>query len=137
MTSDTNPSSWRRRSWWLWIGYWLGLFVVMHVPVGGKGPPPPEYADKAVHFGLYFGLVWLGGRHLLAAGRNRVSRIIVAWMVFYAVYAALDEWLQQFVGRTMSAADWVADIAGIAAATIVLLARKRPSTLSEPGEMTQ
>lgn len=120
------------RSWWLWTGYWCALFVVMHVPITRAPHLPFEQGDKLIHFVLYFLLAWLGGRHLRARGHSlRVSSILV-WTVVYAIYGALDEWLQSFVGRTMSFGDWLADLGGIVAAAVVLMAWPVRAPLSEP-----
>lgn len=134
MTPDGGQSRQHLGSWWLWIGYWVGLFVVTHVPLGGKGPTVVPFADKLVHFGLYFVLVALGGRHLFATGRGRSLALLLTWAVVYAAYGAVDEWLQQFVGRTMSAGDWLADLTGVAAATVVLTLRRPAPSLSEHDE---
>ncbi|MGB2987347.1 MAG: VanZ family protein [Phycisphaerae bacterium] len=114
------------RSPWLWIGYWIGLFIATHVPLAGRGLVTVEHGDKLIHFAVYFLLTWLGGRHLLATGRHRAFSTLLIWAAIYALYAAVDEWLQSFVGRTMSLHDWLADLAGIVAASFVL-ARRPPS----------
>lgn len=135
MTPDDAPSVHASRRLRLWVGYWLGLFVIMHVPIGSQGSTTVIPVDKVVHAVLYFTLVWLGGRYLLAKGGVSMFTVI-AWALVYAAYAALDEWLQTFVQRTMSLGDWVSDIAGIVAATI-LVARHRTATISEPTEATK
>lgn len=122
----------RPRIFWLWVGYWMALFVVMHVPVGGPAPVPINHFDKLVHCGLYFLLVWLGGWSLRSRGHYRSLRSLMMWAVVYVAYAALDEWLQSFVGRTMSLWDFLADMVGIVGATILLERTRRSRTLSEP-----
>jgi len=82
---------------------------------------PVRYVDKIVHFGLYCLLVLLGGRALAMGTKRLAISTILTWSLVYAGYALVDEWLQQFVGRTMSAGDWMADAAGILAGTSVLL----------------
>ncbi len=82
------------------------------------------HLDKVVHFGLFFLLVILGH---LAYGRYRsgMSRVTAfRWVVLYAAYAALDECLQPLVGRTASFIDWLADVAGILAATMLVTTRR-------------
>ncbi len=129
------------RSRWVWIGYWVSLFVVMHVPVECGGPTLVPHGDKIIHFGLYYLLAWLGGRHQLAARRRQraagsslrgyphglkpAARCLL-WAVVYAAYAALDECLQPFVGRTMSLGDWIADLIGISLATLTITLRRGP-----------
>ena len=121
------------RTRWIWISYWLALFIVTHRPgPAGVGLPIPG-ADKAIHFALYFALVLLGGRYLRATGRRLTFSRLVAWACVYAAYGAFDEWLQQFVGRSMSFYDWLADLVGIAGATAVLYFRRRADR-SDPNE---
>ena len=126
------PPAVRSRRLWMWVGYWVCLFVVMHVPMAGTGAPTVPHADKVAHILLYFILAGLGGRYLMAIGRAS-TREMITWAVGYAAYAALDEWLQPFVHRSMSLGDWVADVVGVAGATIlILLLRRRAGPLSEP-----
>jgi len=107
----------------LWLGYWAGLFALTHLPKLGRAPSPIPHSDKLVHFGLFFGLTILG--HLACTRRSAPSaRKTLGWSAVYLVYGALDEWLQQFVGRTPDIADWLADGAGVIAATLLVLWRQ-------------
>jgi VanZ family protein len=121
----------RLRNLWLWVGYWVTLFAATHVPMPSTGRVPVRYGDKILHFGLYFLLAWLGGRYLRASRRHVSLVLLLAWAAAYTAYAGLDEWLQQFVGRSMSLGDWVADVVGLAAATATLAAARTPTALSE------
>lgn len=132
MSAVSSHLNGRPRSWWLWAGYWLGLFVIMHVPETGTGSFDVEGSDKVVHFIVYFLLAWLGGRHLVATRPHLSPLSLPAWGVFYVAYAAMDEWLQGFVSRTPSVEDWIADLAGIIAATLFVNHRRRRRRLSEP-----
>jgi VanZ family protein len=106
----------------------------MHVPVFGKGPVTVEHADKVAHFAAYFLLVWLGGRRLSQTARLRLVFMLIVWAVIYALYAGMDEWLQSYVGRTMSLYDWFADLAGIIVATaLVAFVRLRAAPTSGSG----
>ena len=112
----------RRRIYALlwWIGFWIVLFAVTHRPfAGGVGLPIPG-VDKVAHFVLYFVLTMLGGRYLRAGGRALDVRRLIVWACVYTAYGALDEWLQQFVDRTPSWGDWLADAAGVIMATVVI-----------------
>jgi VanZ family protein len=131
MVRPIQPAA-RSRRLWIWVGYWVCLFVVMHVPMAATGPATVPHADKVAHAVLYFVLAALGGRYLMAVGR--VSRLaVITWAIVYAAYAALDEWLQSFVHRSMSLQDWVADLVGIAAGTVLVLwLAGRVPTRSEP-----
>lgn len=70
---------------------------------------------------MYFLLTWLGGRYVVAKRGEASARLLLAWAGAYLVYGVLDEWLQSYVGRSMSFNDWLADAVGVAAATIILL----------------
>ncbi len=130
--TPTPERRWRRPlSWWLWTGYWFSLFVVMHIPIRGMGLRVVPYGDKIIHFVAYCLLAWLGGRHLLATRRSGAVAALFMWAAVYATYASADEWLQSFVGRTMSLDDWLADLLGVAVATVVLMLSRRPPGLSE------
>ena len=106
----------------------------MHVRLGTGGSSTIEHVSPVAHIGLYALLTWLGGRYLLSTDR-RISTVLLVWMLIYAAYAAFDEWLQQFVGRTTSLADWLADLVGIVSATLLLFwyGRRKTSSLHAPG----
>lgn len=116
--------------WSLWIGYWVFLFVIMHTPIERTGGIRFEYADKIVHFLLYGTLAWLGAWYF----SNRPGKLgiggLLVWAAIYVAYGALDEYLQQFVGRTTSFFDWLADLLGVLSATTILAVKGRK--LSEP-----
>lgn len=127
---------WRPRTNLLvWLGFWMALFVSTHIPVPDTGPFTIGRFDKLIHFGLFSVLTWLAARYFDSTGRSSVRTLLV-WAMIFTAYAALDEWLQQFVGRSMTLGDWVADTLGVATATLGLcvLARR----ISEPaaGEQT-
>ena len=56
------------------------------------------------------------------------SVALAVWAAVYIAYAVLDEWLQQFVGRTTSFVDWLADVAGVLAMSLALLGFRRRAT---------
>ena len=126
MTDGFSKLAYLRRSyrWWLWVAYWAGLFVIMHVPIPA-GSSIFRINDKLLHVLLYLGLVLLGGFHLLSLGRRIGGATLFAWAAVYIVYAAGDEWLQPFVGRVGCVEDWVADVVGVLAGTGVLLLARR------------
>ena len=113
---------------WVWIGYWMGMFALTHVPAPMHTPPVPAGSDTAVHFALFGGLAWLGIRWRLAVDLKPRTAVWIAWAGVYMIYAGLDEWLQRFVDRMPSLYDWLADVAGVATATLllILLHRSRP-----------
>ncbi len=123
-----GPPRRSRRALWLWLGYWAALFTATHTPVP-PGLPVARFTDKVAHFFLYLLLTVLAARwYALAEGPAPVQsaplRSLIAWASVFILYAAFDEWLQQFVGRSMSAGDFAADVVGVVAATAILVRRR-------------
>lgn len=117
---------------WLWISYWCFLLVIMHVPIQKTLNSPVNHTDKVIHFCLYFVLARLGSQYFLSAGKRLSLGRVTLWMLIYAVYAAVDEWLQPLTGRSMSLGDWLADMGGILASCVWISLRLRATTISEP-----
>lgn len=94
--------------------------MATHKPMNGS----PNWAfsgmDKLAHVAFYCVLTVLGGRYLKATGRSLTPTLLLVWVGVYAAFAVVDEWSQQFVGRATSLADWIADLVGIVAGTVVL-----------------
>jgi hypothetical protein len=132
MTPHNSHQPRSNRSLGVWLGYWLGLFIITHLPLVSGGHFHFRYADKIVHFVLYFFLAYLGGRYLFAIGRARSTISLIGYAGMYAAYGAFDEWSQQYTGRTMSFTDWLADAGGIVLATVWLVRQRRPSTVPDP-----
>lgn len=87
------------------------------------------YADKFVHFGMYFSLM----TSLLIENRSRLTRrktiLLLTLIPFF--YGILMEILQSFtLSRTASAADAAADTAGIVFSVLLWLIA-RPAAKSE------
>ena len=110
-----NRARWRLT---LWLGYWLALFVVMHMPLTKPPAPSIPHLDKATHLVLYFLLAWLCSSYHRACGR-RDDGTLALWAGTFVVYAAVDECLQPLVGRTRSVYDWTADVVGVLFATLL------------------
>lgn len=116
--------SWERFYRRVLPAYWVFLFCSTHLPQAQLPKEVPQ-ADKLVHF-VAFGLLgFLFWRCAESIERNLSARFV--WIAFLTLgmYAALDEYLQQFVNRTTSLTDWLADLAGIALALIVLEVLRR------------
>jgi VanZ family protein len=114
-----------------WLGFWGLMFVATHVPLGGAGELRVPHGDKVVHFGMFFLLALLGSWRL--AGRGLLTwRRLLAWGLAYAMYAVIDESLQPLVGRTASLSDWLADVAGVAVAQLLVGLRLRNSGARSP-----
>jgi len=121
-----------RRWTCLWLIFWAMMFTATHIPTRVPQGARFPHADKVVHFGMFFLLAWIGGRRLHAATGLLAGGALVGWAVVYAAYAFIDEWLQPFVGRSMTLGDWLADAGGIIAATVLLAVSRQKRTLSEP-----
>ena len=105
---------------WAWLGYWVLLFAVMHMrrPPGARLVYP--FGDKVLHTATYLILGLLGGWAALRRGRRIDAGWVIRWALVYAAYAAADELLQPLVHRTCQFGDWLADVAGIAAALALI-----------------
>ena len=121
MTAATGAVSRRWALTGVWIGYWLFIFALTHTPLRGFRLPA-EGGDKVIHFLAYFVLAILGGRAAIHRGVVLNGKWCILWGLVYAAYAALDELLQQFVGRTPSWRDWFADLAGAMLGLAILFA---------------
>jgi VanZ family protein len=131
-----------------WIGYWLLLATATHVPVPDLGEVPFDWFDKAVHVTLYGGLTllsaWACARRRAgpdASLRDDLPRTLWRWAAFYVIFAALDEWTQQFVNRTPSWFDWLADAIGVTLGSVLAIlifrrAGRRRVDQSQPAEST-
>ncbi len=122
----------RPRIFWLWMGYWFFLFVIMHVPIQKTLNSPVNHTDKVVHFCLYFVLARLSSQYFLSIGKRLTLPRITLWVLIFSAYAGLDEWLQPLFGRTMTLGDWLADVGGILASTAWIRLKLRATTISEP-----
>ncbi|MFQ5591423.1 MAG: VanZ family protein [Phycisphaerae bacterium] len=123
------PRSGHRRALWsliLLVGYWVLLFAATHMPLGDEAGLPWSGADKIIHMVLYCVLAVLGIRYLRALGPGCTRVKLLGWAGVCITYAGVDEWLQRFVGRTPSFWDWSADVAGVAAATLMHVVMKPP-----------
>ena len=122
-TTTATATKWLRRTIWLGTAaYWLGLFILTHLP------EPPRLiivsTDKSAHFFGYLALGTAIFASLRVAGRRDPILLV---LIIGLAYGAIDEWLQIPVGRSCELNDWFADAAGIAVAVTLyaLLARWR------------
>ena len=110
---------------------WVGAFVATHIPKLHM-PEDIHVSDKTLHA---VGSVVRAAMLLLTCasrGRPRWTRVLLT-LALLAAYGAVDEITQPLVNRTAAFADWLADIGGAAAATLLielaltLAARRRPA----------
>lgn len=100
--------------------------------VPGAGVPVVRlpFIDKLVHFGLYAVLGALLARALREAGRLH-GRALALALAGAALFAAFDEWHQQFIpGRSADVRDWYADVVG--ASLVLLLVASRTARPEMP-----
>ena len=105
--------------------YWILLFVATHYPrVAIPGEIP--HSDKLIHF-TAFGLLAFLFWQFVRARRPIGPRFVWISGVALIIYAAFDEFLQQFVGRFTDPVDFVANATGIVVvlAVLELLRRRR------------
>lgn len=121
MSATDHPGISHKARIAVWCSYWIAIFVLMHRPLGEIGKPPFPGADKVVHFVLYFGLTWIGAWRLRGNHAGHRPATLLVWAGVYVAYGGIDEWLQSYVGRTMSLFDWFADVAGVVAASVVIV----------------
>ena len=112
--------------------YWVFLFCTTPFPRLELGLDVPE-SDKLAHliaFGLLALLFWK-----FAESYRRPTPAGFVWRAAACLlaYAAVDEWLQQYVGRSTSLWDFAADAVGIAAVLAVLEWRRRAAARGKVG----
>ncbi len=118
------PKSWGRWYRWALPVYWILLFCATHDPKPPRLVPVPQ-SDKVAHFIAFALLAFLFWK-FHESGRCRITaRFVWLAVAVLTAYAALDEYLQQFVNRHTSFADWIADLAGIVVVLLVLEVRRR------------
>ena len=118
MTTGGRSSA-RRSAWWLaraLLVLWLAAFTATHLPKGHV--PDTDVGDRTLHAVGYFVLAGLFLVTLIVRGTGRIRRVGIACAVF-PVYAAIDEISQPLVNRHASFDDWLADMAGLAAAVLI------------------
>lgn len=105
--------------------YWLALFLGTHWPAGVQ--MASEMNDKTKHFAGFFGLAMLCCyvTNASTGDRNAVLKRFSAVVLVLLAYAALDELTQSFSpGRHPDRLDFLADAAGILAATTLYVVAK-------------
>lgn len=110
---------------WALPVYWAALFTATHIPKVPFADRAPQRTDKVVHFVVFAMLAFLLWRfHQVRRGRVGELFVWVATVVI-ATYAAADEILQEFVGRSLEFYDWLADVSGAVMVLAVLEWRRR------------
>jgi VanZ family protein len=131
--TDVSSRWWRnpRLSRVVLGSYWVALAVATHLPPG-LHPATPNQFDKLEHFVCFAILAWLlAMAWQRSTGRLTGSHLRAAWFAI-AVYAAVDEGTQPLVGRTCSAADWLADVLGAAVGLFIFAWMSRRQRKESP-----
>lgn len=103
------------------VVYWIALFTGTHMP------SPPSLGgrvnDKTQHFTAFFGLATL--LYWVVPAHRRPLRKVAVVLLVAITYAAFDEWSQRFSPRrSVDIRDFMTNVLGITAATIVYLASR-------------
>lgn len=119
-------------SWTCWYrralpAYWLILVCMTHFPKP-ELPGGHLQSDKGAHFAAFALLALLFWRFFETFQRPLSAKFVWTAGAVLGLYAAADEYTQQFVNRGVQFQDWLANMAGIVAALSVLEWRRR-STL--------
>jgi VanZ family protein len=119
---------------WTLLGFWAAMFALTHWPELDDLLPDADWlpmSDKIIHFTMFAG--WMTAWWwLLSASRPRVGGVLLAKVLAGgACYAAFDELTQALVARDPDLSDWLADLAGMSAALVVLLYARRRRTAAE------
>ena len=121
MPLESVWAQWYRRAL---PAYLLFLFSVTHLPFLRLDVPIAS-SDKLAHLGAFGLLAFLFWRFVEALGRPPSGRFVYIAAFWLIAYAAFDEYLQQFVGRSTDLDDWLCDVGGIAAVLALLEWRRR------------
>jgi VanZ family protein len=112
---------WRRLTAIVLAIYWVALFGSTHIP---RLPLPTHISlfDKICHFvafamlALLVNLAWASRR----SGLQPIDwRMFAKVLLVIAIYGAIDEFTQPWVGRSRELLDWLADVTGALFATLV------------------
>ena len=140
----SNPND-DRRTYQVAVAVWA-LVILTATSVPGSAIPTsfPHWADKIVHFTLYGVLGALAAPAFVAAPSARTARGVEAqnlnrrhagWlaMALLAIFAGADELHQYWIrGRTPSAADWFADVAGVGVGIAIGMNMRRSNRKPDP-----
>lgn len=120
MTERTVP--------WIPAAAWAGVIFYLSSQPTVPAPGVPGM-DKVLHFGAYAVLGWL-----LAFAVDRARLPLIVGVVLGLLYGVSDEIHQAYVpGRSPDLLDWMADAAGVAAATFLYARRHARRAAARPG----
>lgn len=107
-----------------WLPVALQMGAIFYLSHQSKLPGPPGFIphpDKIAHFVMFGLLAFLFLRALLNGRyRDMTWKATLATLLFIAAYGVLDEFHQSFIPtRQPDIYDWLADMSGGAAATVL------------------
>ena len=111
--------------WVILAIYWPVLFTSTHIP---RLPDLQVFGrDITLHITAYMILTLLFWLAKHGTKRPSIKTVPFYWtLLLMAVYAAVDEITQNFVGRNGDPIDWCSDVAGASIALILLALLRRP-----------
>lgn len=129
MTPRRRTLSERWTAWYLRVlpAYWVFLFISTHFPKMDL-KIPMRSSDKMAHFVAFGLLAFLFWRFAEALYGQLSGRFVWTAAASLIVYAAIDEWLQQFVGRHTDLMDFLWDSAGVIVVLAALETHRRLTT---------
>ncbi|OWY68455.1 hypothetical protein B7486_25910 [cyanobacterium TDX16] len=95
----------------VWALCLCSAFIATHTPPPEK-PAPMILNDKFLHFMGFCAIGVVTVWRVLGPNPRVSLAVLVAWLAFLLIYAALDETTQQLVGRDCEFGDWLADAIG-------------------------
>jgi len=100
--------------------YWIGIFILTHIPIP-KVVYKAEVSDKTLHFVAYLIFTFLFWAALSPNKKINWHKKTIWWVIPVLItYGAIDEWLQQYVGRSTDLTDFFANMKGVATGIILL-----------------
>ena len=100
--------------------YWPLLFVVAHIPIP-QVVYEAQVSDKSLHFLAYLILVFLLWFAFCPDTRVNPRNKAFWWVIIIMIsYSAADEVLQSYVGRMCDLKDFLANLAGISTAMLLM-----------------
>jgi VanZ family protein len=122
-------------TWVFWIPALVTAAVIAtlsHQPDLGLPDRFPDWLAHAVEYG-FFTLTLIFATSRGFDPRRRTAPRVAAAVAIASLYGITDEWHQRFVGRDMSALDWLADTAGaLIMASAALWAWRRMAASQPP-----
>jgi VanZ family protein len=109
---------WRKEILAVFILMWVGAFTATHIPNNMIPKEVHDLGKVTLHGVGFLGLASWFILTLAAFRINPIRRMLLALFVMM-VYAAIDEYTQQFFGRSPALYDWTIDTIGTVVAIML------------------